>query len=127
VTRLRPFLDEGFTLIELMVVVLIILILSAIAVPVYIGQQDHVRDETAISDLSLAKLALISWSVDHEGGYTTALADLGPYGYSNSEPVTGTEVSIALSADDFCIEAIAATGNVFSVTEFTSPQSGSCT
>ena len=43
--------DEGFTLIELMVVVLIIAILIAIAIPTFLGAQDRARDRAAQSDL----------------------------------------------------------------------------
>ena len=43
--------DDGFTLIELMVVVLIIAILIAIAIPTFLGAQNRARDRGAQSDL----------------------------------------------------------------------------
>ena len=48
-TRLNK--DEGFTLIELMVVVLIIAILVAIAIPTFLGQRKNAQDSAAKSNL----------------------------------------------------------------------------
>ncbi len=43
--------EEGFTLIELMVVVLIIAILIAIAIPTFLGARSRAQDRAAQSDL----------------------------------------------------------------------------
>ena len=43
--------DDGFTLIELMVVVLIIAILIAIAIPTFLGARQRAQDRAAQSDL----------------------------------------------------------------------------
>src|SRR5690606_22100947 len=43
--------DEGFTLIELMVVVLIIAILIAIAIPTFLGARERAQDRATQSDL----------------------------------------------------------------------------
>ena len=50
--RMRNRLNEdGFTLIELMVVVLIIAILVAIAIPTFLGQRETAQDRAAQSNL----------------------------------------------------------------------------
>jgi len=59
--------EQGFTLIELMVVVLIIAILIAIAIPTFLGAQDRARDRAAQSDLRNALTAAKGVATDFEG------------------------------------------------------------
>ena len=77
-TSLRPKLhndEDGFTLIELMVVVLIIAILIAIAIPTFLGAQDRARDRGAQSDLRNAVTQLEACAVD--GGYPASITAAG--------------------------------------------------
>ena len=65
-TRLRDD-EDGFTLIELMVVVLIIAILIAIAIPTFLGVQNRARDRAAQSDLRNALTAAKTLATDNAG------------------------------------------------------------
>ena len=62
--------ENGFTLIELMVVVLIIAILIAIAIPTFLGAQDRARDRGAQSDLRNAITAAKTIATDDSGQLT---------------------------------------------------------
>ena len=64
--------DQGFTLIELMVVVLIIAILLAIAIPTFLGSQNRARDRAAQSALRNTVTAARSIYTD-SGDYSTAI------------------------------------------------------
>ena len=61
--------DEGFTLIELMVVILIIAILIAIAIPTFLGAQKRAKDRAAQSDLRNALSAGKTLATDWEGAF----------------------------------------------------------
>ncbi len=63
--------DEGFTLIELMVVVLIIAILIAIAIPTFLGARERAQDRAAQSSLRNGLTAAKTIYTDQED-YTQA-------------------------------------------------------
>jgi type IV pilus assembly protein PilA len=72
--RSRLDREEGFTLIELMVVVLIIAILIAIAIPTFLGARQRAQDRAAQSDLRNGLTAAKVYYVDNEE-YGTSVTD----------------------------------------------------
>jgi type IV pilus assembly protein PilA len=67
--------DDGFTLIELMVVVLIIAILIAIAVPTFMGVRRRAQDRAAQSNVRTALTAEKTFYTDRQA-YTATAAEL---------------------------------------------------
>ena len=67
--------EQGFTLIELMVVVLIIAILIAIAIPTFLGARERSQDRAAQSDLRNALTAEKTVYTDSQA-YSDVAADM---------------------------------------------------
>src|SRR6059036_364030 len=93
--------DRGFTLIELMVVVLIIAILIAIAIPTFLGARKRAQDRHAQVNLRNALTAEKTYYVDSQV-YSASSAELTPVqGYLNwitSVPADATKNQVAVGA-----------------------------
>ena len=57
--------DEGFTLVELLVVMIIIAILAAASVPVFLGQRQKARDTATKSDVTSVGKEVATYYVDN--------------------------------------------------------------
>ena len=108
--------DEGFTLIELMVVVLIIAILLAIAIPTFLGARERANDRAAQSSLRNALTAA-----------KTIYTDTQNYTDATTASLSAVEPSLTFTTGDSTdFKVVKVSSNTTTFTAVAKSKSGKC-
>ena len=110
--RERSGSESGFTLVELLVVMLILGILAAIAIPSFFNQRDKARDADAKATAKTAQTAIETYATENNGSYANAsvtrLQEI-------EETLSGATLDVVSDAETYTVTATSDTDNTFSV------------
>jgi len=113
--RVRAQSESGFTLVELLVVMLILGLLAAIAIPAFFNQRDKAADAEAKSTAKTAQTAMETYATDNNGSYVTATEEK-LLAIEPTLDVSKIELSPAPTATDYSIDVSSTVaGQLFSI------------
>ncbi len=113
--------DNGFTLVELLIVIVVIAILAAITIVAYNGVSGNARNSVLKADLAQAAQKLETYKVDNNGNYPNILSDAqigngsGLYAYRYSA-----------TTNSYCLTESNASAYSYVTNVLRTPQGGTC-
>lgn len=84
--NVHPIKNRGFTIVELLIVIVVIAVLAAITVVAYSNIQRNARDADRVADIASIKKALLLYQVQNGGVQATpTYGGTGPGGWDSSD------------------------------------------
>jgi prepilin-type N-terminal cleavage/methylation domain-containing protein len=118
--------QKGFTIVELLIVIVVIGILAAITIVAYNGIQDRARVSTVSSALSQAAKKLAVYQVDNPDLYPADKTALGAIGVSDSGSVTYQYTQTSSTPNGYCLTATTGTTSYKISNTSSAPTAGAC-
>jgi type IV pilus assembly protein PilA len=117
--RVRAQSESGFTLVELLVVMLILGLLAAIAIPAFFNQREKAADAEAKTTAKTAQTAIETYATDNGGEYTTPTAPdtwlTVLRAIEPTLPTSGLAITVPAGEDEYLIRATSSSGNTFDI------------
>ena len=108
--------EAGFTLVEILVVMLILALLAAIAIPTFFNQSDKARDASAKAAARAAETAAEIVATNNDGKYNGAGGVTVANLRAQEQTLNGANLSVSgVTADEYKVTVTSLTGNAFSI------------
>ncbi len=109
--------QAGFTLVEILVVLLVLSLLAAIVIPAYFSQRAKAHDAEAKTQVATAHTAIEIYATERNGKYQganeTTLAQIEPT--LSDIPAGNLTVQVQGNSGKYTLTVLSATGNQFTI------------